>query len=717
MRFWTTALVLFLSCWISNVFADDSHEAEVAFRESPHALYEKIAAEIPTNLQLNSREELTAQAKALQLSPEQMIFNMVLLARLNLNIQIHKSSKQSDAKHLIDMLQKVVQGDDENAALLNLEGRFQGVVNQDYNATIQSNNDALSLIADDNDQRAMLLKYVIYEDLGIVNLMTKKSQAALNNLTQLKDIAYRLRDDYLIAEAETKLGKYFRDQGQLNRALEHYTEAYRIAAKINKPYQKAILQFNLAKLYRDLQQWDDALNYIYQAIDSFKALKLDIYLSNSMTVIATIYANQGKWNKAIDYYLNAQQIDARLQNFTAQGLNFHNLGEAYFKLGNTQNALDYLYQANKIFRDRKSDHYLIYNELLIAQVASASNTWDLVLEHARNAEVLAQKLKLNSELAEALEYQVNALKAKGEEQAVIGLQDKIISLKQTLLEQQKSRQENNNVSELNEQQLLLKLTEMQQQMRQQREMLNTRDYFIITVLILLIISGSYCLYLLRRRYHSQRQLQELLALSVLEPVTALPGYRGFCQQLQQGNCHAIALLGIASDFDHDLRYGHHQTCNKQHSLLHKLRHLAQANVYSIRPGLFALTFAEATSAKEIMQRLQELSWNEQPLNYDLGFLGLPLLADTDIQLPPVILFETLQLALAGSLSLPRHQNHYVSLSALDFTPSGIFSNPLYLQLQKSIERGFIRVETNGNKSDIQWPEPLMSATSDYRDVI
>ncbi|MCL1073541.1 tetratricopeptide repeat protein [Shewanella dokdonensis] len=705
-----------MMCWIPQASAQTADETEIALRETPQALYESIIKDYPTDLQFSSRAQLQQQAKALRLDPQTLLNNMMLLVRLNLDVQVKKNNKQTEARQLLDQLQLVVQSDAEKAMLLNLEGRYQGRIKQDYNQTITLNNQALSLLQNKDDPASLVLKFVVYEDLGVVSLMLKKQQAALNNLLQLKKVAEQLHSRYLIAEAETKLGKYFRSQDKLEQALKHYIAAYQLSSQENSLYQKAVLQLNLAKLYRDLEQWDDALNYSHQAIDSFKKLNFDAYLSSCMTVIATVYAHQEEWNKAIDYYLNAQQIDAKLQNIIAQGLNFHNLGEAYFKLGNPENALDYLHQANKIFRERHSNHYLVYNELLIAQVANASHTWELVLDHAQKAEALAQQLHLDAELAEALGYQVNAYKAKGDNQTVVALQDKLLTLKQSQIAQQQDQQQQRQSGELNEQQLTLKVTQLQQQNQRQQEILNTRDYFIGAILLLLVVAGSYCLYLLREQYRHKRQLAVIRQCNTTDPITALPGFRGFCEQIYE-NCTAIALLAVKTEFAADLVRGHHQASKRQQTLLHKLRHLSKAQVYSLRPGLYGLVFEEALNAKQLQHRLDGLTLDEQPLMTDFGFIPHPLLADTDVQLPTAILYETLQLALSASLSLPSAESHYVALSALDFTPSGIFSNPLYEQLEKGIDRGFIRIETNGNKSEIHWPPTVMSAISDNHDII
>lgn len=89
-------------------------------------------------------------------------------------------------------------------------------------------------------------------------------------------------------------------------------------------------------------------------LTGFKKMGNDTYLSSCMTVIAMVYGEQGDWNKAIDYYLNAQQLDAKRGNYIAQGLNFHNLGQAYSNINDNVNALKYLLMANQIFKENKA---------------------------------------------------------------------------------------------------------------------------------------------------------------------------------------------------------------------------------------------------------------------------------------------------------------------------------------------------------------------------
>ena len=159
---------------------------------------------------------------------------------------------------------------------------------------------------------------------------------------------------------------------------------------------KTNLQLQLSKVYRDLKQWDEALKMPTKPLPVLK-MGNDTYLSSCMTVIAMVYGEQGDWNKAIDYYLNAQQLDAKRGNYIAQGLNFHNLGQAYSNINDNVNALKYLLMANQIFKEKQSHHYQVYNELLIGEIAQINQDWPLMMTHADIALALAIDLKLVNE--------------------------------------------------------------------------------------------------------------------------------------------------------------------------------------------------------------------------------------------------------------------------------------------------------------------------------
>ncbi|GGZ45964.1 hypothetical protein C8J23_13242 [Shewanella chilikensis] len=701
---------------IGTTQADELDDIEINFREQPRQLHSTVVSSTPKSLRYLSLKEFQASASELGYTSGQLINQLILLARLDLDAQVLVPGRLEQALEIIELLKIIARSDYEKAALYNLEGRYLGRVDQQYQQTVALNQQALEQLGEAEDKRSQLLRYVIYEDLGTVNLIAKQPIPSLNAYNLLRDTAYQLRNDYLIANAEAALGKYYNVNDQQTKSLQHYTEAFRLASRYNHPNQKALLQLNLAKLYRDMEQWDEALEFAHGAADAYKSMGSGSFLSHTMTVIAMVYANTGEWNKAIDYYLNAQQLDAELKNFIAQGLNFHNLGEAYFNLNDHQVALDYLFQANAIFKDRKSNHYLVYNEMLIAEVSQAMEDWPLTMQHATEALRLAKLLELPQEQIEALGYQTHAYKAQGQYQQALLSQEQSFQLQQELLEQERNTNSNVSSSAVTEQKLKLEVSQLRQEKLQQQDSLHTRNILLaITLgLSLLLLALATQQYKLRKRMAKINLAQKTKMQQ--EPITSLPGYLALLGSVSS-TTKGLALLSLEDELNSDLTLGNSLAAPRLAQLAEDIAAITGAKVFLLRPGLFALTLTEETRPAQLYRQLSDWQFQGLAPKLALGYIPLPLLANPDVKLSPETLVETAQLALAGAISLQNNQGSYVGFSTLDFTPAAIFSAPLYLQLQKSIIRGLIRVETNGEKDKIHWPEVLQPSRSEHVSII
>lgn len=683
--------------------AAEPYELEVSYREQPQKLYQQLTESLPPEHLFTSYEAFEQTVVSSKIDADTLFLSLYYLARLNLEARVSQNIAHNDAKALRDTLQVIARSDYQRAAALNIEGRYAGVIDQHLSDTVSLNEQALNYIRNMHTPEALTLKLVIFDDMGVVNLMTKRPEAALNNFKQMRDVANSLRISYLNAEAETRLAKYYREADQLAKALQHYNEAYRYSEKHESPYQKALLELSLAKLYRDMQQWDNALTHVHEAIELFRTQGIDKYQSSAMTVIAMIYAEQGEWNKAIDYYLNAQQFDAQNKSLIAQALNFHNLGEAYFHIANYDKALEYLLQANQIFQEHKSRHYLVYNDLLIAQVAVASEQSDMVQTYANNALTLAKQLDLKTEQVEALQYLVTIQEKVGDLTAAYAQQKQIIELKDQIQTEAKAEQKPNEDVALNEQNMTLKIQQQQSYLQKQQQSLLYRNLLLGLLLLLLLATIAVIILLKQQLQRGQLQRQNLAHDVMLDSLFGIPGYHAFHQSVT-AQSKGLVLLEFPDLSDMMLHRGYHSAKQIQQSLHQKLTFLLDTKVYSITPALFAVQNVHQQSVEDMHQLLSGVNIDSSPLKLNLAMINLPLLADKEVVLPTEVLFETLQWLLAGARTVDAPKGCYLALRVLEFTPSTVFSQPLYLQLGQSIRRGFIRIESNVDKELINWPE-------------
>lgn len=680
---------------------------EIKLRESSAEFYQDLINTIPFELTFNNEVEFSRLAQEQGFTEDDLKERLQWLARVYLEPRVGVDNAISKAAQLIASLTNIANTPFDKSYILMLKARKVGREKQDYQQSIELYNQSLKQLNDAEDIATTLLLHTIHYQLGDVYRITLHKSQALVHFNQYRELAYQLREGYLIAQAEATLGLFFNRDEQYTKALQHYIEAIRVSEGLDKPFLQSVLTLRLARVYRDLESWDESLEYAHKAADGFKALNNDNYLSSCMTVIAMVYANQGKWNQAIDYYLNAQQIDVKRGNLTAQALNFHNLGEAYFNNAEPKTALDFLIKANSLFLQKKSKHYLVYNDILIAQVATELADWSMVNAYGAKGFLLAKEQNLLSEMIEALQYRTLALKHLGEIEKALATLDELLIYSRELAEQPKDDQAYN-PSLLAEQKLKLQLNQLQGAKSDSDDSLQQfRLLFIITLLLATLIS-LVCINQWRSKRFLGKKSRVLVAESLLDPVTKLPGYRGFIDDIGAATqSPMIAMMSLTGAQNSDLLLGQQQNNQQMQQLIDALTDTLAQNAYIIRPGLIAMTFSKQQDHQQTLDTIRVIVNQLAPhadISLHLGIINLPLLSNLDVKLSSEVHFGVLQMMVAGAISLGHSNDYYVTITPLNFAPAAIFSTPLYLHLEKAISRGLVKVECNDNKALIRWPK-------------
>ncbi|MBE7215067.1 hypothetical protein MK852_08170 [Shewanella benthica] len=706
MRIFFRTVIFFLLLAAPSAYAQDHIALEIKLKESPVELLQELQASITLPISASSISAFERIASDQGYRVDELKHKLQLLTRLYLSAYVQEQDKYRKTEALLSLLEIIGTTAYDESYLQMLKGRYIARSQHDYQLALSHYDQALSLIESGQDLQAQLLKQLIHYHLGSLHRILHQDKLALIHLKLYRDTSYQLRSDYLIAHAESALGDFYNKRDQLSLALQHYSEALRLSNRQQKPFLKANLQLQLARVYRDLKAWDEAIQYAHDADEGFKALNMDRLRSHCMTVIAMVHANQNNWNQAIDYYLNAQQLDYKAQNVIAQALNYHNLGEAYFNNGNTKTSFEFLFKSNAIFLTKKSNHYLVYNDLLIAQVAVADKNWLLAKKHSALALHNAEKLKLKDEQIEALQYQSQAYRNLKQSDKAFATLDKLIALNLSTPEIRDTPTDYTS-SVLAEQKLKLEVNKLQGESYVLSSQLARSRLLLITAVILVCLISLIGVNQWRRKSVLAVGLLEAKSQSVIEPVSGLPGYKGFIEELKtqdKDTPHAIALVSLTDQLNADINQGFQCNNNMNKIQFQALAHSLSAKVYLIRPGLFILSLRETITANDLLQKCRiAIDKDYGDTSIHIGMLPLPLLMDPDIKLSAEVHFGAVQMTLAAALSLGKEADYYVSIKALNFAPAAIFATPLYLHLEKGIMRGLLKVDTNGDKKKIRWP--------------
>ncbi|MDR8522988.1 tetratricopeptide repeat protein [Shewanella fidelis] len=709
MHIFITLLFSLTLSLISNTVSASTNDdvlAEIQFRENPKVLAQNIENTIPSLPGFTDLAQFNAFAKRHLLSAAELQRNIQLAARLKMDLSDKSKDRYLVANNLIQQLEHISHSDFDKSYLLMLKGRYVGRSQQDFKQAIEYYQQAIPLVELSSKSADQVLLYTLYEHISVIHMIMRETDTALKYLQKLSATAQKIENDYLIAHAESLLGKYFYKQNQIGKALSHYTAAIKYSRGGNNPSQNAHIELQLARVYRDIESWDEALTSANNAVESFTLLGNDNYVSSAMTVIAMIYANQEQWYQAIDYYLNAQQIEIRLGNETGLALNQHNLGEAYFKIGDIDNSLSYLKLANAIFTKKNSEHYLVYNDLLIAEVSASKGNWRDVEEYATKAEKIAESKQLPKEQSEALERIATAQEHLGKYEQAYKNMLKLNSIRSVATPSENELDLKQ--SKIKQQKLNLKLSQVEKQLQQKAEQLNIAHLTSLICMFLLSLLGLLLVKQWRLKNKANQLNDTLQQTRLLEPFTQLPNFLSFkydYNNASQTQIKTLALICLSDQVNDDLYQGYEGCANMHKRQLLAFKSSLNCQGYLIRPGMFLLSFDNNIAAPQLLAQLREsLDKNQWQTNLHMGILHLPLLADPAIKLTASQHFTTLQMMLYGARTLGFNQDYFVTMKTLNFASAGIFSKPIYLNIEKSIVRGIVKIETNGNKDDILWPK-------------
>ena len=100
------------------------------------------------------------------MEPELLVQKLILLARLNLESNVHSATKYDDAQMLVNQLEMVITRPLDQAVLVMLKARLKARKSQDYVFAIDQYNEALNQVSSDLSEEATLFKFTLHEHLS-----------------------------------------------------------------------------------------------------------------------------------------------------------------------------------------------------------------------------------------------------------------------------------------------------------------------------------------------------------------------------------------------------------------------------------------------------------------------------------------------------------------------------------------------------------------------
>ncbi|MEM1320571.1 MAG: tetratricopeptide repeat protein [Bacteroidota bacterium] len=196
--------------------------------------------------------------------------------------------------------------------------------------------------------------------------------------------------------------------GLSHNFIKNYEEAESVLRKgIKQPALTDSLL--LADLYRTLSknfyfklQADSAIHYAKKGLDIYlqhNDLRRTIYLYNN---IGILYKEEQEWEEALQNYQQAHQLNEQFQDSQAEAALLINLGEVYFKMGDSEKAKSFLDRGIKVALAYKRLHFVANAFGLKSELYETLQQPDSSLNYIRLADSIQQTIKGNQASIKAL---------------------------------------------------------------------------------------------------------------------------------------------------------------------------------------------------------------------------------------------------------------------------------------------------------------------------
>jgi len=196
-----------------------------------------------------------------------------------------------------------------------------------------------------NDNLALARGYSrvgrIYRDRGNIQEAYKWYMKAVPIARPLGDVLLKVRIFY-------NLGLIFKRRGNFEEAMKLYNEALEDAKKYNKLEAKATLINGIAAIYAEQRNYSESSKLYHEALTIDEELGNLKGMSVILNNIGMIYYDQHNFTKAFEYYEKSIQISTQLSDLSNISLVLNNMGAAYQGQMNLQGALEKYHEALQI---------------------------------------------------------------------------------------------------------------------------------------------------------------------------------------------------------------------------------------------------------------------------------------------------------------------------------------------------------------------------------
>ncbi len=214
-------------------------------------------------------------------------------------------------------------------------------------------------------------------------------EQAIKSFEQALNRAMEIDDTETSGKIYYEVGKIYDDHDYLAQALKSYNQSLKLTTDENV---KTKAHYSMAQIYDDINQITPAMDHYFSTVSHAGEAENLPAQSASLTKIGNIYTDMYD-REAFEYYDTASDIANETDNYNLKGFVASNLGSAYMKFDEPENALKSYSKATMNYTKAESPVKSAQNYLAAADIMVEFNN----LNKAYNLLTKAQKFARQSD--------------------------------------------------------------------------------------------------------------------------------------------------------------------------------------------------------------------------------------------------------------------------------------------------------------------------------
>ncbi len=204
-------------------------------------------------------------------------------------------------------------------------------------------------------------------------LVRKDVQVALNYAQKARELAEKLQQTDLLAEAFVNTGNAYYYLARYDRALDHSYRALKLFDEIGTTPTKATAQQIIGCVNLHLGETDQAYHYFTQAAEILVEAGDQLAYSNALMNIGSVYFHKGNYQEALSYYFKTLSI--REANADKNGVAevMANIGATYYALGDSEEGIEWLKKSLDVAKAEENVSVQITTLINLGEVYAAVN--------------------------------------------------------------------------------------------------------------------------------------------------------------------------------------------------------------------------------------------------------------------------------------------------------------------------------------------------------